>query len=82
MRPVEAVAWADAFDVEVKDLPAVLRHEVSRVDGVRNELNMLLRELADTPDEELRRGVYRSCSALSAAQARLMAVESDARRSA
>jgi hypothetical protein len=41
MRPVEAVAWADAFDVDVKDLPAVLNHEVARVDGVRTELAKL-----------------------------------------
>jgi hypothetical protein len=82
MRPVEAVAWADAFEVDVQDLPWVLRHEVSRVDWVRNELTRLLRELRGIPDEEVRRGVYRSCSALSAAQARLMAVEADTRRSA
>ena len=38
MRPVEAVAWAKAFDVEVEDLPAVLSHEVARLDGVRTDL--------------------------------------------
>lgn len=82
MRPVEAVAWADAFDVDVKDLPSVLTLEVARVDGVRNELAQLVREFVNAPDDEIRRGVYRAYSALGAAQSRVMAVASDARRSA
>ena len=57
MRPVEAVAWADAFDVDVKDLPSVLTHEVARVDGVRDELAQLVREFLNSPDDEIRRGV-------------------------
>ena len=65
MRPVEAVAWADAFDVDVKDLPSVLTHEVARVDGVRNELAQLVREFLNSPDDEIRRGVYRAYSALA-----------------
>lgn len=82
MRPVEAVAWADAFDVDVRDLPAILTHEVARVDGVRTELGKLVREFGNAPDDEVRRGVYRAYSALGAAQSRVMAVASDARRSA
>jgi hypothetical protein len=82
MRPVEAVEWAKAFDVEVTDLPAVLRVEVARVDGVRNELTTVYRELADGPDQDIRTGLWRSLSALGAAQARLMDVAADARRSA
>ena len=49
MRPVEAVQWADAFDVEVKDLPAVLTLEVSRVDGLPHEMAKLDRELVNAP---------------------------------
>jgi hypothetical protein len=82
MRPVEAVAWADAFDVDVEDLPAVLTHEVARVDGVRTELGKLVREFGNAPDDEVRRGVYRAYSALGAAQSRVMSVAADARRSA
>jgi hypothetical protein len=82
MRPVEAVAWAEAFEVEVKDLPATLNHEVARVDGVRTELGKLVREFEDAPDDEIRRGVFRAYSALGAAQSRVMAVAADARRSA
>jgi hypothetical protein len=70
MRPVEAVAWADAFDVDVRDLPSVLTHEAARVDGVRTELAKLVRELAGAPDDEVRRGVYRAYSSLGAAQSR------------
>lgn len=82
MRPVEAVEWATALDVEVKDLPAVLRVEVARVDGVRTELTTVCRELADGPDPDLRAGLTRSLSALNAAQSRLMDVAADARRTA
>lgn len=82
MRPVEAVAWADAFDVDVKDLPAVLTHEVARVDGVRTELGKLVREFGNAPDDEVRRGVYRAYSALGAAQSRVMSIAADAHRSA
>jgi hypothetical protein len=82
MRPVEAVAWADAFDVDVEDLPAVLTHEVARVDGVRTELGKLVREFGNAPDDEVRRGVYRAYSALGAAQSRVMSIAADARRSA
>jgi hypothetical protein len=82
MRPVEAVAWADAFDVEVNDLPSVLTHEVARVEGVRTELARLVREFSNVPDDEIGRGLYRAYSALSAAQSRVMAVAADARRSA
>jgi hypothetical protein len=76
------VAWADAFDVEVKDLPGVLTQEVARVDGVRAELAKLVREFGNAPDDEVRRGVYRAYSALGAAQSRVMSVAADARRSA
>lgn len=82
MRPVEAVAWAKAFDVEVEDLPAVLSHEVSRLDGVRTDLGQLVRDLGHAPDEEIQLGVFRAYSALGAAQSRMMAVAADARRSA
>lgn len=82
MRPVEAVAWADAFEVDVKDLPAVLTQEVARVDGVRTELGKLVREFGNAPDDEVRRGVYRAYSALGAAQSRVMSIAADARRSA
>lgn len=82
MRPVDAIEWAKAFDVEVKDLPAVLRVEVARVEGVRQELTNVYRELADGPDPDIRTGLWRSLSALGAAESRLMDVASDARRSA
>jgi hypothetical protein len=82
MRPIEAVRWADAFDVDVRDLPSVLTHEVARVDGVRTELAKLVREFAGAPDEEVRRGVFRAYSSLGAAQSRVMAAAADARRTA
>jgi hypothetical protein len=82
MRPVEAVAWADAFDVDVRDLPSVLTHEAARVDGVRTELAKLVREFSGAPDEEVRRGMYRAYSTLGAAESRVMAAAADARRSA
>jgi hypothetical protein len=82
MRPVEAVAWADAFDVDVKELPAVLNHEVARVDGVRTELAKLVREFAGAPDDEVRRGMFRAYSSLGAAESRVMAAAAAARRSA
>ena len=82
MRSREAVEWAKAFDVDVRDLPAVLRLEVARVDGVRLELANVYRELADGPDSDIRAGLVRSLSALGAAQSRLMHVAADSRRSA
>lgn len=82
MRQLEVEAWAKAFEVEVIDLPAVLGLEVARVDGVRNELTSLYRELGEVPDGDLRAGLWRSLSALGAAQNRLMHVASDVRRSA
>jgi hypothetical protein len=60
----------------------VLTHEVARLDGVRNELAKLVRELVNAPDEEVHRGVYRAYSALGAAQSRVMDAAADARRTA
>ena len=82
MRPVEAVAWADAFDVDVRDLPSVLTHEAARVDGVRTELAKLVREFSGAPDDEVRRGMCRAYCCLGAAESRVMAAAADARRSA
>jgi hypothetical protein len=82
MRPVEAVAWADAFDVDVDDLPWVLTHEAARVDGIRTELAKLVREFSGAPDDEVRRGIYRAYSCLGAAESLVMAAAADARRSA
>ncbi|KQZ90259.1 hypothetical protein ASD62_14125 [Phycicoccus sp. Root563] len=82
MRPVEAVQWADALDVDVKDVPAVLGLEVSRMDGLRHEMAKLHQELADAPQQDFRATLWRSMSAWSAAQGQLMAIAADARRTA
>lgn len=82
MRPVEAVQWADALEVEVRDLPSVLGLEVSRMDGLRHEMAKLHQELADAPQQDFRATLWRAVSAWSAAQGQLMAVAADARRTA
>lgn len=82
MRPVDALQWADALDVDVKDVPSVLGLEVSRMDGVRHEMAKLHQELGDAPEQDFRATLWRSLSAWSAAQGQLMAIAADARRTA
>ena len=82
MRPVEAVEWAKAFDVEVKDLPATLGSQVRRLNGIRDDLAKAYTDLVESPDHAIGEGVWRSLSALNASQSLLMYVAADARRSA
>ncbi|WP_156400002.1 hypothetical protein [Phycicoccus sp. Soil748] len=82
MRPVEAVQWADALDVDVRDVPAVLGLEVSRMDGMRHEMAKVQQELAEAPNRDIAVGIWRAVSAWSAAQGQLMAIAADARRTA
>ena len=81
MRPVEAVQWADALEVDVKDLPAVLGLEVSRMDGLGTRWPSCTRSWR-RPAAGLPGDAVAVDSAWSAAQGQLMAVAADARRTA
>ena len=82
MRPTDAVAWSEAMDCDVRDVPFVLVSQLRRLEDIRTDLLGAYKSLAEAPDQDLTQSLWRSVSALGAAAARVHDAAASAQRTA